>query len=153
MQIRPVQKLAANLLAAAFAAALRADAPAAPDNPFESAAVTTPASRIDQLVLGRLRHLGVTPAALCSDAVFVRRVYLDAIGTLPTAQATAAFLEDRNPEKRRALIDRLLAREEFADYWAMNCSRQAAATSAYRRSISTGRCRAGSRRRWHRRWR
>jgi hypothetical protein len=49
----------------------------------------------------------------------VRRVYLDAIGTLPTAQEVRSFLEDRAADKRDALIDRLLTRDEFADYWAM----------------------------------
>ena len=72
-----------------------------------------------KLVFGRLQRLGIQPANLCSDAVFVRRVYLDVIGTLPTAQEASAFLSDQDPNKRRALIDRLLEREEFADYWAM----------------------------------
>jgi len=57
---------------------------------------------------------------LCSDAVFVRRAYLDVIGTLPTAQEARDFIQDPDtPNKRRLLIDRLLARDEFADYWAM----------------------------------
>jgi hypothetical protein len=54
--------------------------------------------------------------------VFVRRAYLDAIGTLPTAQEAKEFLQDQNPDKRRALIDRLLERDEFVDYWAMKWS-------------------------------
>nr|MCU0876066.1 DUF1549 domain-containing protein [Pirellulaceae bacterium] len=56
---------------------------------------------------------------MCSDGVFVRRAYLDVIGTLPTAEEAAQFWEDPDPDKRRKLIDRLLEREEFADYWAM----------------------------------
>jgi hypothetical protein len=87
--------------------------------PFEGPAVSTPQSRIDKLVFGRLEQLGLPPANLCSDAVFVRRVYLDAIGTLPTAQEARTFLADEDPNKRSVLIDRLLEREEFADYWAM----------------------------------
>jgi hypothetical protein len=51
--------------------------------------------------------------------VFVRRAYLDVIGTLPTEQEARTFLSDRDPNKRRALIDHLLEREEFADYRAM----------------------------------
>ena len=54
--------------------------------------------------------------------MFVRRVYLDVIGTLPTADEARQFLADRNPKKRRALVDRLLERKEFADYWAMKWS-------------------------------
>jgi hypothetical protein len=57
---------------------------------------------------------------LCSDAVFVRRAYLDVIGTLPTAEEAREFIRDPDTKnKRRALIDRLLERDEFADYWAM----------------------------------
>lgn len=89
---------------------------------YESAADPTPQGKIDELVLGQLNQLAIPPARLCSDAVFVRRVYLDVIGTLPTAEEAKAFLEDRSSDKRRALIDRLLARDEFADYWAMKWS-------------------------------
>jgi hypothetical protein len=103
------------LLAAVVAIASSGVAP----SPFESSAGPTAHSPIDKLVLGRLEQLGIPPANLCSDAVFVRRVYLDAIGTLPTAQEARTFLEDQDPNKRSILIDRLLAREEFADYWAM----------------------------------
>jgi hypothetical protein len=78
-----------------------------------------PRRQIDKLVLGRLERLGIAPAHLCSDAVFVRRAYLDVIGTLPTAQEARTFLADQDPNKRSILIDRLLERPEFADYWAM----------------------------------
>src|SRR5207248_9247617 len=56
------------------------------------------------------------------DAVFVRRVFLDTIGTLPTAQEAREFIEDTDKNKRRILVDRLLGRGEFADYWAMKWS-------------------------------
>jgi len=56
---------------------------------------------------------------VCSDGVFVRRAYLDVIGMLPTAEQAAQFLKDSDPDKRRKLIDRLLDRAEYADYWAM----------------------------------
>jgi len=84
-----------------------------------AAGTPAPQDTIDRLVADRLRLLGVHPADLCSDEVFVRRIYLDAIGTLPTADEAARFLADRSPAKRDALVDRLLARDEFADYWAM----------------------------------
>jgi hypothetical protein len=77
------------------------------------------ASRIDELVFARLKEKSITPAAPSSDGAFVRRVYLDVIGTLPTAQEVKAFLGDTDPNKRRLLIDQLLERNEFADYWAM----------------------------------
>jgi len=91
-------------------------------SPFESASVPSARGKIDELVLGRLKRLGIQPANVCSDAVFVRRVYLDVIGTLPTAEEAKTFLSDQDPNKRSVLIDRLLERDEFADYWAMKWS-------------------------------
>lgn len=90
--------------------------------PYESSFDLQPAGRIDELVLKRLKTLGIQPALPCSDEVFVRRAYLDSIGTIPTAADAGAFLADKSPNKRAALIDRLLARPEFADYWAMKWS-------------------------------
>jgi hypothetical protein len=90
--------------------------------PFTSNTALTPRDRIDELVFARLKRLGIKPANLCSDAVFVRRAYLDVIGTLPTALEAGTFILDPNLNKRSALVDRLLARDEFADYWAMKWS-------------------------------
>ena len=72
---------------------------------------------IDDLVINQLQALRLPPSPRCSDEVFVRRVYLDAIGTLPTAEEAERFFSDQSPDKRRQLIDRLLARPEFVDYW------------------------------------
>lgn len=94
---------------------------AAPENsssPFESPGDLTPQGPIDQAVFAHLKKLGLAPAPLCSDPVFVRRAYLDIIGTLPTGAEARAFIQSQNPDKRRELIDQLLARDEFADYWA-----------------------------------
>ena len=88
-------------------------------NPFSDSAVVTQPGEVDRLVLQRLESLKLAPAPLCSDAVFVRRIYLDATGTLPTALEARGFILDRNPGKRAALIEQLLQRDEFADYWAM----------------------------------
>ena len=88
-------------------------------NVFESAVAPVPVAPIDKLVAANLTKLGIKPV-LCSDAVFVRRVYLDVIGTLPTAEEARDFIKDTDlANKRRLLIDRLLEREEFADLWAM----------------------------------
>ncbi len=97
-----------------------ADKPAA--RIFEGQAAALPQGKIDELVFARLEQAGIQPANLCSDAVFVRRVYLDVIGTLPTAKEAREFLRDQDPDKRHILIDRLLERDEFADYWAMKWS-------------------------------
>jgi hypothetical protein len=111
------------LLTAILAATLAARptrAPAPPfENPLGSVVSSASSSKVDSLVAANLRRLGIAPAPPCSDAVFVRRVYLDVIGTLPTAAEARSFLNDRSPKKRRALVDQLLAKKEFADYWAM----------------------------------
>lgn len=93
-----------------------------PSNPFECSDCTEPTNAIDEIVLQRLDELGLTPALPCSDAVFMRRAFIDVIGTLPTADEVRRFLADRAPDKRPALIDHLLARAEFVDYWAMKWS-------------------------------
>lgn len=93
----------------------------APPAPVRPGFPVAPLGKIDSFVFAQLRQKGVEPAKLCSDGVFVRRVYLDVIGTLPTADEAKAFLDDPAPsaQKRSALIERLLARDEFADYWGM----------------------------------
>ena len=95
-------------------------------NPFESKCDSsvglTIDNEIDRLAFAKLLSLNIQPV-LCSDAVFVRRAYLDAIGTLPTAEEAREFIEDPDAKhKRSLLIDHLLQRNEFADYWAMKWS-------------------------------
>jgi hypothetical protein len=96
--------------------------PPAQQNPFESTAAPVSRNKIDDVVFASLKRQGLQAARLSSDAVFVRRAHLDVIGTLPTAEEAGAFLADQDPNKRRTLIDRLLERDEFADYWAMKWS-------------------------------
>lgn len=74
---------------------------------------------VDDEVFRNLGEKGIKSAKLCSDEAFVRRVYLDVIGTLPTAHEAREFLDSHDPGKRTKLIDELLERPEFADYWAM----------------------------------
>jgi hypothetical protein len=74
---------------------------------------------IDRLVFAKLRTLRMTPSELCSDSVFLRRAYLDIIGMVPTADEARAFLNDARPDKRTRLVDQLLQRPEFADFWAL----------------------------------
>ncbi|MEW6156859.1 MAG: DUF1549 domain-containing protein, partial [Verrucomicrobiota bacterium] len=101
---------------------LQSEPRSSPGDPFQSNAELRPYNPIDQIVLAHLEKNQVRPARICSDEVFVRRVYLDVIGTLPSAVEVRDFLLDASPDKRARLIDRLLAREEFADYWAMKWS-------------------------------
>jgi hypothetical protein len=89
-----------------------------PADLYESSAIPLAECPIDKLVFADLDRLLIKPV-LCSDAVFVRRAYLDVIGTLPTAKESRDFIRDSSLDKRSILIDRLLEREEFADYWSM----------------------------------
>jgi hypothetical protein len=77
---------------------------------------------IDELVLKKLEALRIPPSPPCSDHEFIRRAYLDAAGILPTPEEVQKFLADRAPDKRARLIDALLERPEFVDYWAYKWS-------------------------------
>jgi len=88
---------------------------------FQENRVAAPESSVDKLVFRSLAQHNITPA-YCSDAVFLRRAYLDAIGALPSADEARAFLNDPSLNKRRVLTGHLLERDEFADYWAMKWS-------------------------------
>ena len=78
-----------------------------------------PNNKIDELVFAKLQKLGFPPSDLCSDEAFLRRAYLDVIGCLPKPEEARAFLADPDPAKRAKLIDRLLERDEYADFWAL----------------------------------
>ena len=90
--------------------------------PFETPGPLVPRNRNDEIVFARWKALGIQPANFCSDSVFLRRAWLDLTGTLPTARQAADFLNSSDPNKRSALIDQLLEREEFADYQALKWS-------------------------------
>lgn len=74
---------------------------------------------IDKHAWNKLERLGIPPSNPADEATFFRRVYLDTIGTLPTVTEARAFLASSDPKKRARLIDQLLDRPEYADYWAM----------------------------------
>lgn len=74
---------------------------------------------IDRLVAARLSKLNIAASSPAGDAEYLRRVFLDVIGTLPTSDEVKRFLSDPSPGKRARLVDELLARPEFADYWAL----------------------------------
>jgi len=77
---------------------------------------------IDRHVDQKLRKLNILPSGAASDADFLRRVFLDIIGTLPTPEEARAFLADTRPDRRSRLVDQLLERPEYADYWALKWS-------------------------------
>ncbi len=74
---------------------------------------------VDDLVNAKLKQLHIEPSALCTDQEFLRRAYIDAIGTLPTADEARAFLDDPSPNKRDKLVDALLQRPEYGMVWAL----------------------------------
>ncbi len=80
------------------------------------------ANEIDRHIFAKLRRLRINPSELSSDPVFVRRAYLDLLGVLPTAQEAKEFVSSRDERKRVKLIDSLLERPEFADFWALKWS-------------------------------
>lgn len=73
---------------------------------------------IDELVYRKLQSLNVLPSAGCDESTFLRRASLDTIGRLPTPEEAQAYMDDSIPGKRERLIDALLTREEYADFWA-----------------------------------
>jgi hypothetical protein len=77
---------------------------------------------IDELVVKQLQLLRLPPAPPANDATFIRRAFLDTTGRLPTSEVVRAFLADKSADKRDRLIDSLLARDEFVDYWAYQWS-------------------------------
>ncbi len=72
---------------------------------------------VDEHVLNKLRLLNLPPSGDSTDAEFIRRAYLDTCGLLPKPEEVKTFLADAQPNKRERLIDTLLARSEFTDYW------------------------------------
>ncbi len=74
---------------------------------------------IDQLVAEKLEKLRLLPSGKCTDEEFLRRITIDIVGLLPTAEEYTEFMNNASSEKRRDLIDRLLQRKEFSEIWAM----------------------------------
>lgn len=87
--------------------------------PYEFPKDVAEYNHIDTLVHAKLKKLRITPSGLCDDATFLRRIYLDVTGTLPTAEETRKFVEEPSAGKRDQVIDELLDRKEFAELWVM----------------------------------
>ncbi|HUG91153.1 MAG TPA: DUF1549 domain-containing protein, partial [Planctomycetaceae bacterium] len=87
---------------------------------------------VDELAAAKFRELGIEPSPVCDDATFVRRAFLDCIGTLPSPDETLAFVSSTEPDKREKLIDRLLGltgdpaldtwNDQYAAYWTLKWS-------------------------------
>lgn len=105
----------------------RAGATPAPPDTAPSIAQTAGAdepieSRIDFWIDRRLLEVQSSPAPICDDRVYLRRVYLDLLGLRPSGDEARRFLADERPDKRARLIDELLDRPEFAECWALKWS-------------------------------
>jgi hypothetical protein len=74
---------------------------------------------VDTLVHSKLRKLRIIPSEVCSDQEFLRRVFVDITGTMPTIDDYEKFTADTAPDKRDKLVDQLLQRKEFVDIWVM----------------------------------
>ena len=89
------------------------------DRPVDESRFTAANNFVDTHVFAKLKELRIEPSDRCTDDEFVRRVFLDACGILPTAAEVTTFVADSDPKKREKLIDAVLARPEFTDYWAL----------------------------------
>ena len=78
---------------------------------------------IDEEILESLATLGLSPSPPADDATFLRRVYLDLTGRLPSASRVIQFLADKTPNKRSTLTDELLGSEEFTEYWTLQLAK------------------------------
>jgi hypothetical protein len=91
---------------------------------------------IDQYIFGKMQQDGVSPAPASSDSEFLRRIYLDLTGILPTVDQTIAFLNSTDSNKRAALIDQLLASSVYNDKWTLFYGNLFQVTSGYYNLIS-----------------
>ena len=78
-----------------------------------------PHGTIDALVFAKLKALRINPSPVAGDSVFLRRAFLDAIGRLPDPEETHAFLRSTDADKRDRIVDCLVERPEFAEFWAL----------------------------------
>ena len=81
-----------------------------------------PRNLIDEALLAEWKSLRLAPSAKCDDATFLRRVYLDTTGTLPTVAQVKAFLGDNRPDRRDRVIEDLLSSQAYVDYWSYKWS-------------------------------
>lgn len=86
---------------------------------FSARQFPKPANAVDEQVFAKLKRLRLNPAEPCADEVFLRRAYLDLLGILPTADEARAFVADAAKDKRGRLVNALLERPEFAEFWAL----------------------------------
>jgi hypothetical protein len=74
-------------------------------------------TKVDELIVEKLRKVGIIPSEVCTDAEFLRRIRIDLTGSLPGPAEVEAFLTDNAPDKRARKIDELLETPEYAAWW------------------------------------
>jgi hypothetical protein len=77
---------------------------------------------VDKHTFAKLKMLNILPSDLCSDQEFIRRAYMDVCGVLPTPEETRKFLDSKDAQKRAKLVDELLQKPEYADFWTLKWS-------------------------------
>jgi hypothetical protein len=113
---KPARKNVTPLPAKTSSSSSSAASPPSSSSPYELSGRDTAFNAIDQIIQSQWRKNNIQPADLCSDAVFLRRIYLDVAGSLPDIDEVRRFLDNPRQDKRVALINRLLAEAAYADY-------------------------------------
>ncbi len=91
-------------------------------DPIQEYPVVTSSNEIDESIYRQLQKMNIIASGTCTDEQFLRRVFIDLTGTVPTADQTALFLSDQDPDKRDKLVDERLESPEFNSYWALKWS-------------------------------
>jgi hypothetical protein len=107
--------ITANYMGQIAAVQIQVPRPGAP-NPYPKLPSN---NRVDELVWAKLEKMGIVPSDLADNTTFLRRLFIDTIGTLPTPDEVRAFLADTSADKRARAIESVVARDEYADYWAI----------------------------------
>lgn len=89
------------------------------EKPVDASFYAVTQNQLDAPVLEKLRGLHIPPSGRADDATFARRAFLDVIGTLPSTEEVEKFVSSAAKDKRAKLIDDLLERPEFVDYWTL----------------------------------
>ena len=74
---------------------------------------------IDTLVNAKLKNLRIAPSATCSDEVFLRRIFIDLTGMLPSVEEYKTFIANKSADKREQLVKELMERKEFSELWVL----------------------------------
>ncbi|HTB15446.1 MAG TPA: DUF1553 domain-containing protein [Bryobacteraceae bacterium] len=130
-------QVSATRAASMGAGATAASMPSAPGGSRTSSTDTTSTNLIDGYIFPALKAQGVTPARMTNDYEFVRRIYLDMTGRIPTAAAVTSFVASTSPTKRADLIETLFAAPQWLDKWTMYFGDQFKAASTFPSSGTT----------------